>query len=67
MAAVSNDGFWCRTATIGASGPLGARFLAVNAEARRGESMNARIRDAQLQKIPYMLVVGDREEERTSP
>jgi threonyl-tRNA synthetase len=23
--------------------------------------MNARIREAQLQKIPYMLVVGDRE------
>ena len=23
--------------------------------------MNARIRDAQLQKIPYMLIVGDRE------
>jgi len=29
----------------------------------RGERMNAKIRDAQLQKIPYMLVVGDREEE----
>ncbi len=27
----------------------------------RGERMNAKIRDAQLQKIPYMLVVGDRE------
>jgi threonyl-tRNA synthetase len=25
--------------------------------------MNAKIRDAQLQKIPYMLVVGDREVE----
>ncbi|HSM58743.1 MAG TPA: threonine--tRNA ligase [Candidatus Sulfomarinibacteraceae bacterium] len=25
--------------------------------------MNAKIRDAQLQKVPYMLVVGDREEE----
>jgi len=24
--------------------------------------MNAKIRDAQLQKIPYMLVVGDKEE-----
>ncbi len=30
----------------------------------RGERMNAKIRDAQLQKIPYMLVVGDRESER---
>jgi threonyl-tRNA synthetase len=27
----------------------------------RGERMNAKIRDAQNQKIPYMLVVGDRE------
>jgi threonyl-tRNA synthetase len=29
----------------------------------RGERMQAKIRDAQLQKIPYMLVVGDREVE----
>jgi len=29
----------------------------------RSERMNAKIRDAQLQKIPYMLVVGDRERE----
>ena len=27
----------------------------------RGERMNAKIRDAQLQKIPYMLILGDRE------
>jgi threonyl-tRNA synthetase len=27
----------------------------------RGERMNAKIRDAQLQKIPYMLIAGDRE------
>ena len=27
----------------------------------RNERMNAKIRDAQLQKVPYMLVVGDRE------
>ncbi len=27
----------------------------------RAERMNAKIRDAQLQKIPYMLVVGDKE------
>jgi threonyl-tRNA synthetase len=26
-----------------------------------GERMQAKIRDAQMQKIPYMLVVGDRE------
>ncbi len=29
----------------------------------RSERMNAKIRDAQLQKIPYMLVLGDREED----
>ncbi len=29
----------------------------------RSESMNRKIRDNQLQKIPYMLVVGDRESE----
>ncbi|MEX0749274.1 MAG: threonine--tRNA ligase [Dehalococcoidia bacterium] len=29
----------------------------------RSERMNAKIRRAQLQKIPYMLVVGDREQE----
>jgi threonyl-tRNA synthetase len=29
----------------------------------RPERMNSKIRDAQLQKIPYMLVVGDREVE----
>ena len=28
--------------------------------------MNAKIRDAQLQKVPYMLVVGDQEIERES-
>jgi threonyl-tRNA synthetase len=29
----------------------------------RGERMNAKIRDAQLAKVPYMLVIGDREVE----
>ena len=28
----------------------------------RNEKVNLKIRDAQLQKIPYMLVVGDREQ-----
>lgn len=28
----------------------------------RGETMQSKIRDAQIQKIPYMLIVGDREE-----
>lgn len=32
----------------------------------RAETMQAKIRDAQLQKIPYMLVVGDREEKEGS-
>ena len=27
----------------------------------RSERMNAKVRDAQLQKVPYMLVVGDAE------
>lgn len=30
----------------------------------RNEKLNARIRDAQLQKVPFMLVVGDREAEK---
>ena len=32
----------------------------------RNERMNAKIRDAQLQKVPYMLIVGDREMEADS-
>ena len=32
----------------------------------RSERMNAKIRDAQMQKIPYMLIIGDREVEHTS-
>ena len=31
-----------------------------------GERMNKKIRNAQLQKIPYMLVVGDKEAEETA-
>ena len=27
----------------------------------RGERMNRKIRDAQLNKVPYMLIVGDKE------
>lgn len=30
----------------------------------RGERMNAKIRDAQKEKVPYMLVIGDREVEQ---
>ena len=29
----------------------------------RGERMQAKIRDAQMQKVPYMLIAGDREAE----
>ena len=32
----------------------------------RNERMNAKIREAQIQKIPYMLVVGDREIEASA-
>lgn len=32
----------------------------------RSDRMNAKIRDAQIQKIPYMLIVGDREMESES-
>ncbi len=39
---------------------LQAHGLRVEVDAR-SERMNAKIRDAQLQKIPYMLVVGDKE------
>ena len=41
---------------------LVAAGLRVHVDARN-ERMNAKIRDAQLQKVPYMLVVGDREAE----
>jgi threonyl-tRNA synthetase len=39
---------------------LRAAGLRVEVDAR-SERMNAKVRDAQLQKIPYMLVVGDKE------
>jgi threonyl-tRNA synthetase len=32
----------------------------------RKERMNSKVRDAQLQKIPYMLVVGDKEAANTA-
>ncbi|MCK5428501.1 MAG: threonine--tRNA ligase, partial [Anaerolineales bacterium] len=41
---------------------LEAAGMRVEAD-ERSERMNAKIRDAQTQKIPYMLVVGDREVE----
>jgi threonyl-tRNA synthetase len=39
---------------------LGEAGLRVEVDARR-EKVNAKIRDAQLMKVPYMLVVGDKE------
>ncbi len=42
------------------AGELRAAKLRVDVD-DRNEKLNARIRDAQLQKIPFMLVVGDRE------
>jgi threonyl-tRNA synthetase len=39
---------------------LKAEALRVEVD-ERGERMQAKIRDAQLQKVPYMLVVGDKE------
>jgi threonyl-tRNA synthetase len=41
---------------------LRARGLRPEVDARR-EKMQAKIRDAQLQKVPYMLVVGDRDQQ----
>ncbi len=32
----------------------------------RNEKVNLKIREAQLQKVPYMLVIGDREQEADS-
>ena len=42
-------------------GELSAAGFRAEVDARP-ERMGAKIRDAQLQKVPYMLVVGDREE-----
>jgi threonyl-tRNA synthetase len=44
------------------AGRLRAAGLRAEVDAR-GERMQAKIRDAQLQKVPYMLVVGDKEAE----
>jgi threonyl-tRNA synthetase len=44
---------------------LEAEGLRVQVDAR-AERMNPKIREAQLQKIPYMLVVGDKETETSS-
>ncbi len=44
---------------------LAAEGLRVTLDARK-EKVNLKIRDAQVQKIPYMLVVGDREAQNDS-
>ncbi|HUE26255.1 MAG TPA: threonine--tRNA ligase [Solirubrobacteraceae bacterium] len=44
------------------AGSLKGAGLRAEADAR-GESVSRKIRDAELRKIPYMLVVGDREQE----
>jgi threonyl-tRNA synthetase len=41
---------------------LAARGLRVEVD-ERGESVSRKIRDAELRKVPYLLVVGDREQE----
>ena len=44
------------------AGELAQAGLRVEVDSR-SERMNAKIRDAQMQKVPYMLVIGDREVE----
>ncbi|MQG35446.1 MAG: threonine--tRNA ligase [SAR202 cluster bacterium] len=44
---------------------LSTSGLRIEVDSRR-DRMNAKIRDAQMQKVPYMIVVGDSEEEADS-
>jgi len=44
---------------------LAAADLRVRADLR-SEKIGLKIREAQLQKLPYMLIVGDREQEHTN-
>ena len=41
-----------------------ARGLRVSVDDRHGERMQARVRDAELQRIPYVVVIGKRDVER---
>jgi threonyl-tRNA synthetase len=43
---------------------MGARGLRVSVDDRHGERMQARVRDAELQKVPYVVVIGKRDIER---
>jgi len=45
------------------AGELKSQGIRVEVDAR-SERMNLKIRDAQMQKVPYMLIVGDRETEQ---
>ncbi len=46
------------------AGEMRARGLRVSVDDRHGERMQARIRDAELQRIPYVVVIGKRDVER---
>jgi threonyl-tRNA synthetase len=43
---------------------MAARGLRVSVDDRHGERMQARVRDAELQRIPYVVVIGKRDLER---
>jgi threonyl-tRNA synthetase len=43
---------------------MGARGLRVSVDDRHGERMQARVRDAELQRVPYVVVIGKRDIER---
>jgi threonyl-tRNA synthetase len=43
---------------------MGARGLRVSVDDRHGERMQARVRDAELQRVPYAVVIGKRDIER---
>jgi threonyl-tRNA synthetase len=43
---------------------MGARGLRLSVDDRHGERMQARVRDAELQRIPYVVVIGKRDIER---
>jgi threonyl-tRNA synthetase len=43
---------------------MGARGLRVQVDDRHGERMQARVRDAELKRIPYVVVIGKRDVER---
>ncbi len=46
------------------AGSMRARGLRVSLDDRHGERMQARVRDAELKKVPYVVVIGKRDIER---